>query len=58
MHSPIYFVDDDPHIRDAVSQALIIEEIDVICFPNAVEALRMMNRIPPQSSSLISICQS
>ncbi|BBM67441.1 DNA-binding response regulator [Vibrio alfacsensis] len=47
MHSPIYFIDDDPHIRDAVSQALIIEEIDVICFPNAVEALRMIDPDTP-----------
>ncbi|MGF1752644.1 response regulator [Vibrio makurazakiensis] len=35
----IYFVDDEPRIRDSVQQALMIEGIDATCFPNAVEAL-------------------
>lgn len=50
MHSPVFFVDDEPHIRDAVTQALLIEGIDVTCFPNAVEALRV---IDPNSPALI-----
>ncbi|TMX43879.1 two-component system response regulator [Vibrio rotiferianus] len=40
MNDLIYFVDDEPHIRDAVSQALMIEGLTVTCFPNAIEALR------------------
>lgn len=35
----IYFIDDEPTIRDSVQQALMIEGFDVVCFPNAVEAL-------------------
>ncbi|YCO01095.1 sigma-54-dependent transcriptional regulator [Vibrio sp. VNB-15] len=50
MHSPVFFVDDEPHIRDAVTQALLIEGIDITCFPNAVEALRV---IDPNSPALI-----
>lgn len=43
MKKPIYFVDDEPHIRDSVSQALMIEGIEVVCFPNAVEALKQID---------------
>ncbi|CAH0530467.1 C4-dicarboxylate transport transcriptional regulatory protein DctD [Allocatenococcus thiocycli] len=50
MHNPVFFVDDEPHIRDAVSQALLIEGIDVTCLPNAVEALRV---IDPNSPAVI-----
>ncbi len=50
MHNPVFFVDDEPHIRDAVTQALLIEGIDVTCFPNAVEALRV---IDPNTPALI-----
>lgn len=38
MHD-IYFIDDEPTIRDSVQQGLLIEGFDVTCFPNAVEAL-------------------
>ncbi|EGR2755510.1 sigma-54-dependent Fis family transcriptional regulator [Vibrio parahaemolyticus] len=47
MHNAVIFVDDEPHIRDAVSQALLIEGIEVTCFPNAVEALRVINANSP-----------
>ncbi|CAE6950777.1 sigma-54 dependent transcriptional regulator [Vibrio sp. B1FLJ16] len=50
MHNPVFFVDDEPHIRDAVSQALLIEGIEVTCLPNAVEALRV---ITPDSPAII-----
>lgn len=50
MHNPVFFVDDEPHIRDAVTQALLIEGIDVTCFPNAVEALQ---QIDPSAPALI-----
>lgn len=40
MNSQIYFIDDEPHIRDSVSQALMIEGVEVTSFPNAVEALK------------------
>ncbi|HAS6346457.1 TPA: response regulator [Vibrio vulnificus] len=43
MKNRIYFIDDEPHIRDSVSQALMIEGIDVICYPNAVEALKQID---------------
>lgn len=43
MHSQIFFIDDEPHIRDAVSQALLLEGLDVTCLPNAVEALRVID---------------
>lgn len=36
----LYFVDDEPAIRDSVEQAMLIEGIDVVCFPNAIEALK------------------
>ncbi|PFG58650.1 two-component system C4-dicarboxylate transport response regulator DctD [Vibrio sp. ES.051] len=47
MNNPVFFVDDEPHIRDAVSQALLIEGIDVISLPNAVEALRLIDPNTP-----------
>ncbi|MBM4846886.1 sigma-54-dependent transcriptional regulator [Vibrio parahaemolyticus] len=47
MHNAVIFVDDEPHIRDAVSQALLIEGIEVTCFPNAVEALRVIDTNSP-----------
>ncbi|TON51715.1 sigma-54-dependent transcriptional regulator [Vibrio parahaemolyticus] len=47
MHNAVIFVDDEPHIRDAVSQALLIEGIEVTCFPNAVEALRVIDANSP-----------
>ncbi|HFQ5430032.1 TPA: sigma-54-dependent transcriptional regulator [Vibrio vulnificus] len=40
MNSQIYLIDDEPHIRDSVSQALMIEGVEVISFPNALEALK------------------
>ncbi|ELP5726942.1 sigma-54-dependent Fis family transcriptional regulator [Vibrio vulnificus] len=43
MKNRIYFIDDEPHIRDSVSQALMIEGIDVVCYPNAVEALKQID---------------
>ena len=45
MHSmpKLYFVDDEPAIRDSVEQAILIEGIDIICFPNAIEALKQIN---------------
>ncbi|MGR5238278.1 sigma-54-dependent transcriptional regulator [Vibrio alfacsensis] len=50
MREPVFLVDDEPHIRDAVSQALLIEGIDVTTFPNAIEALRV---IDPNSPAII-----
>lgn len=50
MRDLVFFVDDDPHIRDAVTQALLIEGVDVNPFPNAVEALRV---IDPHSPAII-----
>ncbi|MGP8308666.1 sigma-54-dependent transcriptional regulator [Vibrio sp. YIC-376] len=50
MRNTVFFVDDEPHIRDAVSQALLIEGIEVTCFPNAVEALRV---IDPNSPAIV-----
>lgn len=47
MHNPVFFVDDDPHIRDSVFQALLIEGIEVTCLPNAVEALRVIDPDTP-----------
>lgn len=47
MHNAVIFVDDEPHIRDAVSQALLIEGIEVTCFPNAVETLRVIDANSP-----------
>ncbi|MDF2153108.1 response regulator [Vibrio sp. CAU 1672] len=47
MNNPVYFIDDEPHIRDAVSQALMIEGINVTSFPNAVEALRIIDTQTP-----------
>ena len=47
MNNSVFFVDDEPHIRDAVSQALLIEGIDVTCLPNAVEALRVIDSNTP-----------
>ncbi len=45
MHSmpKLYFVDDEPAIRDSVEQAMLIEGIDITCFPNAIEALKQIN---------------
>ncbi|CAK2512981.1 Two-component system C4-dicarboxylate transport response regulator DctD [Vibrio crassostreae] len=45
MHSmpKLYFVDDEPAIRDSVEQAMLIEGIDIVCFPNAIEALKKIN---------------
>ena len=39
----LYFVDDEPAIRDSVEQAILIEGIDIVCFPNAIEALKQIN---------------
>lgn len=39
----LYFVDDEPAIRDSVEQAMLIEGIDIVCFPNAIEALKKIN---------------
>ena len=45
MHSmpKLYFVDDEPAIRDSVEQAMLIEGIDIVCFPNAIEALKKID---------------
>ncbi len=45
MHSmpKLYFVDDEPAIRDSIEQAMLIEGIDIVCFPNAIEALKKIN---------------
>lgn len=45
MHSmpKLYFVDDEPAIRDSVEQAMLIEGINIVCFPNAIEALKQIN---------------
>ena len=45
MHSmpKLYFVDDEPAIRDSVEQTMLIEGIDIVCFPNAIEALKQIN---------------
>ncbi len=47
MQNRIYFVDDEPHIRDSVSQALMIEGVEVQTFPNAVEALKQIDSGEP-----------
>ncbi len=39
----LYFVDDEPAIRDSVEQAMLIEGIDIACFPNAIEALKRID---------------
>jgi len=39
----LYFVDDEPAIRDSVEQTMLIEGIDIVCFPNAIEALKQIN---------------
>ncbi|HAS27510.1 MAG TPA: two-component system response regulator, partial [Vibrio sp.] len=39
----LYFVDDEPAIRDSVEQAMLIEGIDIVCFPNAIEALKKID---------------
>ncbi|MEZ9298968.1 response regulator [Vibrio splendidus] len=39
----LYFVDDEPAIRDSIEQAMLIEGIDIVCFPNAIEALKKIN---------------
>lgn len=39
----LYFVDDEPAIRDSVEQAMLIEGIDIVCFPNAIEALNKID---------------
>ena len=39
----IYFVDDEPAIRDSVQQAMLIEGVMITCFPNAVEALQCID---------------
>ena len=41
----LYFVDDEPAIRDSLEQAMLIEGIDIVCFPNAIEALKQINKI-------------
>ncbi|SBS64338.1 C4-dicarboxylate transport transcriptional regulatory protein DctD [Vibrio atlanticus] len=45
MHSlpKLYFVDDEPAIRDSVEQAMLIEGIDIASFPNAIEALKRID---------------
>ncbi len=45
MHSmpKLYFVDDEPAIRDSVEQAMLIEGIDIVCFPNAIETLKKID---------------
>ena len=41
----LYFVDDEPAIRDSVEQAMLIEGIDIVCFPNAIEALKKIDTL-------------
>lgn len=38
--SSIIFVDDDPHIRQAIAQTLTLEELPVSCFEDAPSALK------------------
>ena len=35
----VIFVDDDPHIRQAIAQTLTLEELPVSCFEDAPSAL-------------------
>ncbi|OEE73997.1 sigma-54-dependent transcriptional regulator [Vibrio genomosp. F6] len=43
----IYLIDDEPTIRDAISQALLIEQIHVVTFPNALEAFSTIDMTTP-----------
>lgn len=36
----VVFVDDDPHIRQAIAQTLTLEGLSVACFEDAPSALR------------------
>ncbi|KEF31128.1 MAG: sigma-54-dependent Fis family transcriptional regulator [Gammaproteobacteria bacterium] len=40
----VLFVDDDPHIRKAIAQTLALEELPVICFEAAEDALRTISQ--------------
>lgn len=39
----VIFVDDDPHIRKAIAQALALEDLSVTCFEDARSALGLMS---------------
>ncbi|MBW4935731.1 sigma-54-dependent transcriptional regulator [Marinobacter sp. F4206] len=39
----VIFVDDDPHIRQAVSQTFALEELPVACFEDAASALELIS---------------
>ena len=39
----VIFVDDDPHIRQAIAQTLTLEELPVSCFEDAPSALGHIN---------------
>lgn len=47
MNQTVYLIDDEPAIRDAVSQALFIENIQVVTFPNALEAFSTIDMTTP-----------
>ncbi|MBW0148828.1 sigma-54-dependent transcriptional regulator [Marinobacter arenosus] len=39
----VIFVDDDPHIRQAISQTFALEELPVVCFEDAASALEQIS---------------
>lgn len=39
----VIFVDDDPHIRQAIAQTLTLEDMPVACFENATSSLEMIS---------------
>lgn len=41
--SSVIFVDDDPHIRQAIAQTLTLEDLPVSCFEGAPSALKHIN---------------
>ena len=43
MNEPsVIFVDDDPHILQAMAQSLTLEDLPVACFEDAASALRVL----------------
>lgn len=47
MNNPVIFIDDEQHVRDALSQTLEIEDYNVNCFSNAVDALKTIDSFFP-----------
>lgn len=43
MNNPVIFIDDEQHVRDALTQTLEIEDYNVCCFSNAVDALKTID---------------